>query len=278
MHQAGDSQKAPFFLVAGMYGNVLNLRHLAHLIGADRPFYGLQARGLFGDVAPHDDLKEAARDYLAELRQVQPHGPYMIGGFSGGGLTAYEMAHQLREAGEEVSLVVMLDTPLPVRRALSKTDRMKIQWLELKGGGLGYLYRWAKNRILWEFEKRRPAAETEEADTQFHNAEIEAAFYRSLPKYQVQSWDGRVALYRPPLVGKWQVAQDRWVNSERTYVLEDNDWGQFVPDLHVTEVPGDHDSMVLEPNVRVLAAHIRKEIEKAERGKAVILPFRRAAE
>lgn len=278
MHQAGDSQKAPFFLVAGMYGNVLNLRHLAHLIGADRPFYGLQARGLFGDVAPHDDLKEAARDYLAELRQVQPHGPYMIGGFSGGGLTAYEMAHQLREAGEEVSLVVMLDTPLPVRRALSKKDRMKIQWLELKGGGLGYLYRWAKNRILWEFEKRRPAAETEEADTQFHNAEIETAFYRALPKYQVQSWDGRVALYRPPLVGKWQVAQDRWVNSERTYVLEDNDWGQFVPDLHVTEVPGDHDSMVLEPNVRVLAAHIRKEIEKAERGKAVILPFRRAAE
>lgn len=278
MHQAGNSEKAPFFLVAGMYGNVLNLRHLAHLIGADRPFYGLQARGLFGDAEPHDDIAEAARDYLVELRQVQPHGPYLLGGFSGGGLTAYEMARQLKEQGEEVSLVVMLDTPLPVRRALSTQDRIKIQWLELRKGGLGYLYRWAKNRILWEFAKRRQPEATEEDGGQFHNAEIEAAFYRALPKYQVHQWDGRVALYRPPLVGKWQVSEDRWVNSERTYVLPDNDWGQHVPDLNVTEVPGDHDSMVLEPNVRVLATHIRKEIERAERGKAVILPFRRAAE
>lgn len=278
MHQAGNSQKAPFFLVAGMFGNVLNLRHLAHLIGADRPFYGLQARGLFGDAEPHDDLVEAARDYLAELRQVQPQGPYMLGGFSGGGLTAYEMARQLKEQGEEVSLLVMLDTPLPVRRALSKRDRLKIQWIELKQGGVGYLYRWAKNRILWEFTKRRQPEDTEEEGAQFHNAEIEAAFYRALPKYQVQPWEGRVALYRPPLVGKWQVAADRWVSSERSYVLSDNDWGQYVGDLQVTEVPGDHDSMVLEPNVRVLASHIRKEIERAERGKAVILPFRRAAE
>ncbi|CUJ13051.1 type I polyketide synthase [Cognatishimia activa] len=278
MHQAGNSQKAPFFLVAGMYGNVLNLRHLAHLIGADRPFYGLQARGLFGDVAPHDDIEEAARDYLIELRSVQPHGPYMLGGFSGGGLTAYEMARQLKAVGEEVSLVVMLDTPLPVRRALTFQDRIKIQWLDLKKGGAGYIFKWAKNRILWEFTKRRKAEATEDDGAQFHNAEIEAAFYRALPKYDVQLWEGRVALYRPPLVGKWQVAKDRWVNSERTYVLHDNDWGQFASDLHVTEVPGDHDSMVLEPNVRVLAAHIRKEIQKAERGNAVILPFRRAAE
>ncbi len=43
----------PFFLVAGMFGNVLNLRHLAHLIGTDRPFFGLQARGLYGDQPPH---------------------------------------------------------------------------------------------------------------------------------------------------------------------------------------------------------------------------------
>ncbi|SHH54662.1 type I polyketide synthase [Cognatishimia maritima] len=277
MHQAGDSDKTPFFLVAGMYGNVLNLRHLAHLVGADRPFYGLQARGLFGDAAPHDDLVEAARDYLVELRQVQPHGPYMLGGFSGGGLTAYELARQLKAEGEEVSLLVMLDTPLPVRRALTREDRLRIKWLELKKEGPAFLWKWVKNRVLWELSKRRAPEVTAEDSTDFHNAEIEAAFYRALPKYDVQPWTGRVALYRPPLVGTWKVGADRWVNSERTYVLHDNDWGQFLDDLHVTEVPGDHDSMVLEPNVRVLAAHIRKEIEKAERGSAVILPFRKGA-
>ena len=60
------------------FGNVLNLRHLAQLLGGDRPFYGLQARGLYGDAAPHASLPEAAADYIAELRQVQPHGLSLI--------------------------------------------------------------------------------------------------------------------------------------------------------------------------------------------------------
>ncbi len=281
MHALGakDSRKTPFFLVAGMYGNVLNLRHLAHLIGADRPFYGLQARGLFGDVAPHDDLVEAARDYIAEMKQVQPFGPYMIGGFSGGGITAYEIAHQLEAMGDEVSLVVMLDTPLPIRRELSRPDRLKIKQLEFKEQGLGYLYRWVKNRVMWEINKRRAPEITEDpAGAQFHNAEIEAAFLDALTRYQVQPWSGRVALYRPPMVGKWQVANDRWVDHQRAYVLHDNDWGQWLSDLTVQEVPGDHDSMVLEPNVRVLAAHIRKTIEAAEQAAQVVVPFRKVAE
>ena len=54
------------------------------------------------------------------------------------------------------------------------------------------------------------------------------------------------------------------VNSERAYVLADNDWGQYVPGVEVHEVPGDHDSMVLEPNVRVLAAQMRQAIAEAE--------------
>ena len=72
MHSGEGGPKTPFFLVAGMFGNVLNLRHLAHLLGNDRPFYGLQARGLFGDAAPHTTIEEAAADCLAEIRQVQP--------------------------------------------------------------------------------------------------------------------------------------------------------------------------------------------------------------
>ena len=79
----------PFFLVAGMFGNVLNLRHLAALVGTDRPFYGLQARGLYGDEAPHETFEEMASAYLEEIKTVQPEGPYFIGGFSGGGITAF---------------------------------------------------------------------------------------------------------------------------------------------------------------------------------------------
>ncbi|WP_297772554.1 type I polyketide synthase [uncultured Roseovarius sp.] len=264
MHRGEGGPKTPFFLVAGMFGNVLNLRHLAHLLGDDRPFFGLQARGLYGGAEPHDDLVEAAQDYIAELRQIQPHGPYFLGGFSGGGITAYEMALQLRAAGEEVAIVIMLDTPLPKRRPLSRRDRMLIQWQELKAEGPLYPFKWAARRVAWEFTKRRPQQQDTAAEHEFHDSEIEAAFYRAIARYDVRPWDGRVHLFRPPQSGKWQVSNGLWVSSERAYVLPDNDWSGYVPNLSVTEVPGTHDSMVLEPNVRVLAGRMRRAIDAAE--------------
>ncbi|MEH6359107.1 MAG: SDR family NAD(P)-dependent oxidoreductase [Amylibacter sp.] len=266
MHENEGHSKPPFFLVAGMFGNVLNLRHLAHLLGADRPFYGLQARGLYGEEKPHNSLYDAAADYITEMRTVQPHGPYLLGGFSGGGITAYEIAHQLEAAGETVSLLVMLDTPLPHRRALTGKDRTLIQWHNLKEKGIKHLLQWPINRIRWELSKRRQKTAAPENDTehQFNNAGIETAFLQSLETYSMKPWDGSVALFRPPLLGHWKVSHNRWVDSQRAYVLPDNDWGQWTPNLRTFEVPGDHDSMVLEPNVRVLAARMKDCIKAAE--------------
>lgn len=271
MHQGEGGTGTPFFLVAGMFGNVLNLRHLAALLGTDRPFYGLQARGLFGEACPHHSIPEAARDYIAEIRKVQPNGPYMLGGFSGGGITAYEIAQQLKAAGEKVDLLVMLDTPLPQRRPLSRRDRLAIQWLELKTKGPRYVVNWARNRLQWEWEKRRKPETAQQVPTepeaQFHDAAIEAAFLEAVASYDLIPWDGPLQLYRPPLQGRWQVSPDRLVNSERAYVLHDNDWGQWACKLEVFEVPGDHDSMVLEPNVRVLVARLRDALTRIEDSK-----------
>ncbi|GGW26489.1 hypothetical protein GCM10011452_13400 [Gemmobacter lanyuensis] len=263
MHEGSGGAGTPFFLVAGMFGNVLNLRHLAQILGRDRPFYGLQARGLFGDAPPHTTLPEAARDYIAELRQVQPHGPYLLGGFSGGGLTAWEMARQLEEAGEVVAALVLLDTPLPMRPALSRVDKALIKLAELREKGPRYLIDWAKARYAWEREKRRPKAPTD-ALHQFHNAEIEAAFRAALPVYDLQPRQGVTALYRPPLDRKWQVSGGNWVSTAKEYVFADNDLTRFAPRLTVHEVPGDHDSMVLDPHVRVLAARLRELFAAAE--------------
>jgi len=268
MHAGDGGSRTPFFLVAGMFGNVLNLRHLAHLVGKERPFYGLQARGLFGDAAPHDSLVEAAGSCIAELRQVQPHGPYLLGGFSGGGLTAWEMGRQLRAAGEEVALVVLLDTPLPVRPSLTKPDKAMIKLGELREGGPGFLAEWARRRIEWErSRKARAAGEPDPTVPSFHNAAIEAAFLRAVGVYSLERWnDGRVILYRPPLDRRWKVTGGRFVSSEREYVFPDNQWTPFAPRLEVVEVPGNHDSMVLEPNVRVLAARLRAALAEAEAG------------
>jgi thioesterase domain-containing protein len=277
MHNGEGGQRTPFFLAAGMFGNVLNLRHLANLIGADRPFYGLQARGLFGDDEPHETLQEAASDFIAEMRQVQPHGPYLVGGFSGGGLTAYEVAHQLEAMGEEVGLVVLLDTPVPLRPKLSRPDKALIKLGHFREKGFGYLTEWAKSRYEWEMRRFRPEEDAPE-EAQFHDKAIEAAFIAALPRYEMRRWDGNVVLFRPPLDRRWKVSGGQYVSTAKEYVHEDNQWGEWLDNLKVIEVPGDHDSMVLEPNVRVLAAEMRRCIEAVEKRAAPPMPMREAAE
>ncbi|NEX46817.1 type I polyketide synthase [Pseudotabrizicola algicola] len=265
--------KTPFFLVAGMFGNVLNLRHLAQLLGGDRPFYGLQARGLYGDAQPHADFVTAARDYIAEMRQVQPVGPYLLGGFSGGGLIAWEIARQLEAEGEAVPLVVLLDTPVPMRPQLSKLDKLMIRAAELRAEGPAFFARWWREKQAW---KRAQGAQTTDEGA-FHNAAIEAAFRAALPLYQMAPRQGATVLFRPALDRRWQVTGGRWVSTAREFVFPDNDLGQFAPALDVIEVPGDHDSMVLEPNVRVLSARLRAVIEAAE-GTAPVAWLAAAAE
>lgn len=266
MHDGEGGDRTPFFLVAGMFGNVLNLRHLARLLGADRPFYGLQARGLYGDQAPHETFEEAATDYIAEMRQVQPEGPYLLGGFSGGGITAYEIARQLEAAGEKVSMLVLLDTPLPMRPVLNRIDKAFIKLAELRREGFGFVSQWARKRIRWELDRlrNRNSPPLQPGAHQLNNEAIQAAFLRALPRYQLQPWNGPTVLFRPPLNRHWKVAGGRWVSSAREYVYADNDWTRFVPALQVLEVPGDHDSMVLEPNVRVMASLMKDCIEKAQ--------------
>src|SRR5690606_24900835 len=109
----------------------------------------------------------------------------------------------------------------------------------------------------------------------FHDAAIEAAFRAALPRYAMPQREGATVLFRPPPDRRWQVSGGRWVSSAKEYVLPDNDLTRFAPARRVEEVPGDHDSMVLEPNARVLAARMRQVIEAAEAAPA---PLAQAAE
>ncbi|MDF0665454.1 MAG: amino acid adenylation domain-containing protein [Nitrospira sp.] len=97
---------APVFLVSAAAGGVLWYAQLARLLGQAHPVYGLQARGYDGTAEPYDSMYEIARHYIAELRSRHPHGPYVIVGICTGGLVAYEMAQQLAEQNQEVTLVI----------------------------------------------------------------------------------------------------------------------------------------------------------------------------
>ncbi|MGY4828000.1 type I polyketide synthase [Sphaerotilaceae bacterium SBD11-9] len=267
MHAAPVAGRTPLFVVAGMFGNVLNLSHLAHLLGEDRPFYALQARGLYGDMPPHESFEEAARDYLAEVVQVQPQGPYLLGGFSGGGLIAYEMARQLLERGEQVLGVLMLDTPAREIPNFSFSDRLSMLSQTARREGLSVIKQKIASRIAWQKEKRSRQEAHHAADgmngnaANFQSKRIGDAFFRSLVKYKIPKVPVEVAVFRPKLDVKFTLSGDRQVDSFRNYVRADNFWTPHVGRLQVFEVPGTHDNMVLEPNVRVLVSLLRRVID-----------------
>jgi pimeloyl-ACP methyl ester carboxylesterase len=103
----------PFFCVHPIFGVVFPYYELAYHLGKNQPFYGLQPRGIDGEQPPITRIEDMAAYYIEALRVVQPKGPYFLGGWSFGGLVAFEMAQQLQKSGHEVGLVAMLDTLAP---------------------------------------------------------------------------------------------------------------------------------------------------------------------
>jgi thioesterase domain-containing protein len=112
MRAEGD--KTPFFCVHALLGSTFHYFALANLLDKDQPFYALQAPGLDGVQQPLKRISEFASYYIEYIREVQPKGPYKIGGYSFGGLVAFEIARQLTLSGEAVSRLIIFGTDVPI--------------------------------------------------------------------------------------------------------------------------------------------------------------------
>ena len=139
-----------FYCAAGMGGNPLNLRALALEMGIDQPFYGLQPQGLDGISKLHRSIPEMASHYIAEIRRKQPNGPYYLGGYSGGGVVAFEMAKQLVAAGERIGSLVFLDSIAPGSNCLPCARRLDGHIVGLREEGVDYVL----NFVKWAVDRR----------------------------------------------------------------------------------------------------------------------------
>jgi thioesterase domain-containing protein len=270
MIQTGQ-KKQPFFCVHAAGGNVLEYRDLARLLGADQPFYGFQAQGLDGRQAPHTSIKEMATHYIREMREVQPEGPYLLGGRSSGGTIAFEMACQLSAVGEEVALLALLDTfpagyfkLLPgsasfgqrlSRRAkkwqshlinlrqLSLTEKLEYIIRKLRfapAKAKHKIYRRAY-KMYRKFGKPLP--------TVLQN--IEEINFAAVKDYEPQVYSGDVTLF---------LATDLTAD----YDSKDG-WRELVQgQIETHEIPGNHLNMIKEPGVSVLAERLRASLERAD--------------
>ncbi|WP_329602660.1 thioesterase domain-containing protein [Actinomadura soli] len=104
-----EGDRPPFFFVHPASGLSWCYRPLARFVPGDVPLYGLQAAGLDGGAGMPGTLREMAAEYVAQIRAVQPTGPYHLCGFSFGGIPVHEIAVQLRAAGETVAALVIMD-------------------------------------------------------------------------------------------------------------------------------------------------------------------------
>lgn len=105
-----EGKKRPFFCVHPAPGTVSVFFDVARAIDPERPFFAFQPPGVDGEREPFFDLRVLASGYVRQMRKAQPKGPYTLGGWSIGGLIAFQMAHELRAAGEDVALLVLFDT------------------------------------------------------------------------------------------------------------------------------------------------------------------------
>jgi thioesterase domain-containing protein/acyl carrier protein len=229
--------KPPFFCVHPVGGSVLCYADLARSLGPDQPFYGLQAPALNGGGAP--SLGDLAQLYVRQLRQVEPKGPYRLGGWSMGGLVAFEMARQLQEQGEAVALVALIDAVLPGNGAYpaSSDEASLTAWFARDFAALS--------------GQTTEASDIEPAELRRLFA-IFCANAQALLAYAPGAYAGRVALFQ---------AGEELAGSGRHVELA---WGSVAAQLEAHVVPGNHYTLVREPHVQTLAERLRSSLEEAQ--------------
>lgn len=115
----------PVFLVHPAGGHVMCYRELAALLNV--PIYAFQAPGVEGHATPLESITELAQTYVRSIQDVQPEGAVILGGWSSGGLIAYEAAVQLRQLGRSVGGVFIIDSPAPLNHD-PITEDLLLDW------------------------------------------------------------------------------------------------------------------------------------------------------
>ncbi|WP_425454130.1 amino acid adenylation domain-containing protein [Nocardia tenerifensis] len=105
-----EGAAAPLFCLHPMYGLAWSYAGLTQYLPVDQPIYGVQSPALAEDGELPASIGALARRYVAEIRTVQPHGPYRLLGWSLGGVLAHAIATELQADGEQVALLAMMDS------------------------------------------------------------------------------------------------------------------------------------------------------------------------
>lgn len=248
--------KTPFFCVHGGGGGVFFVRDIASHLPEDRPVYGLQAAGFStGTPGVYRPVQEIAARYLAEIRDVQPNGPYLLGGLSFGGLVAYEMAQQLLRQGEKTALLAMLDTKLwqlaeedrdDPKRHIKRMSEMGIGqkvWYVIGGIGRRAYRKYRQIRVMISLRA-------------FHRLPKNLRKFHYFPLFADATRE-----YRPdPYPGDALFISEKDSSEEQTL-----HWTPLIQGgIEMYEIPVGHFDLVVEPHVGVLAGYLVDAFDRVD--------------
>ena len=266
-----NGSNPPLFLVHEGDGSVMLYKQLARHLGQDQPVYGLQSKGLKGDGLVHSTIEEMASHYIKEVKTVQPHGPFYLGGYCLGGAVALEMAQQLTAQGEKVALVTMIDTynfsliPQSKLRHLASLRMLQSMWFHgvnfvstKRGERLRFLQqKWEITRTQlairlhawWEDLRRWKNPGKLSRDPYLH---VKRVNHRALMEYVPKPYSGRVVLIRPE--GHFWGEDDPALG-----------WGAVIHrQLEVRRNPAYPKGIMLDPYLRILAQDLKECLQEVQ--------------
>jgi thioesterase domain-containing protein len=227
--------------------------NLGKHLGPDQPFYGLALWTPAEEAAEaHNVIEKIAERCIASIRTVQSHGPYYLGGHSFGGPVVFEIARQLHLQDEKVGLVALIDPDPPYASPVTALWRQAEAFVQrlIHGGGQ------AIRHYLRAIKRRSTRGVFATRD-----------FAGLTPLDKMMHLDGT---YRPvaiPCPIALLLAGDPLMLNSQSYrpISEPRlDWRRFAGSgVEVHEVPGDHYSIVDEPNVGTLAERLRAILSRA---------------
>ena len=263
--QPGGS-KRPLFLVHPAGGHVFPYVHLAQLLGPDQPCYGLQARSLEDGQDPHARIEDMAAYYIEAMRSAQPTGPYLLGGWSMGGVVAFEMAQQLHAQGDHVALLALLDGRIPAADddfPEDDSDALLLveRYFGVSFGSMEILAELPKDQQLGFVLELAQSAELVPAELDVSQARRFVALLRNdlraTQAYGLRLYPGRITFFK---------ASETLAGTSADATMGWRDWARDGVEVHV--VPGNHANLMYEPHVEVLAEKLTACLNAAQSAEA----------
>ena len=266
----GSSERTPLFLFHAAGGSSFVYEPLVDRLGAGTPVYGVER--------VEGPLEERAESYLDRIREIAGGRPVAVGGWSFGGALAVEVARQLRAAGDEVALVVLLDTVQPSEPIPDTLDEAEARWRRYsefakRTYGLDvevprdFLAEHGEDGVLDMLLGALGAEANAMGGGVIEHQRASFVDNRILQSADLSAWAG-VGAEVPFVLYRAERMHDGAIELEPRYehIDPDGGWARIVTDLEVVQLEGDHLAMVDEPVVGTVGKHLARRLTELDAG------------